>query len=232
MHPTHSHPKSPPSWHGFSTRAFLLTTLLLTTTLATPPDDPITITASPPTTHTRTFDPKSPPPDIHLTHGEAALTRSSFTCSAAISATVLSRTEAGPNSSATIRVEELKITLTLDDTLFLPTNSTPKLTAHEQGHRHLTEIIYQSAADTARQLATPLIGQSFTSTGPSADAAADSASKSVIQKLCDSYMSTLPARSSAANNTYDHLTDHGRNTTPESTAIQKSLPTTQPTSSH
>jgi hypothetical protein len=215
---------------------FFIAGVLLSASIALAAD-PVTIHRKPPTTHTRIFDPKAPPPDVHLTGNEAAYTRSSYSCAAAIACTVLTRTDEGPRSSATIRVDELKLDLSLDDTLFLPTNVTAKLTAHEQGHRQIAETIYQSADQVARRLATPLIGQTFTATGASADAASDAASKNVIQKLCDDYMATLPGRSSRVNATFDKLTDHGRNRIPEADAIRQSFdaeshPASAPSTGH
>lgn len=192
--------------------------------LAAAAEQPVTIDRKSPTTHTRTFDPKSPPPDVHLTGHEAAYTRSTFLCSAAVAYRVISKNADGPRSTATIRIDTIKVELTLDDTLFLPKNATKKLTAHEQGHRQIAEMIYDAGAEpAARKLAEPLVGRTFTATGSDPDAAASAASKSAIQKLCDDYMLTVPSRSSTVNDVFDKLTDHGRNKLAEADAIRQSF---------
>jgi hypothetical protein len=199
-------------------RASLLLVVAASPTFAA--DAPVTVDRKSPTTHTRTFDPKSPPPDVHLTGHEAAYTRSTFLCSAAVSYRVTSKSA----GSATIRIDSIQVELNLDDTLFLPKNAPKKLTAHEQGHRQIAERIYLDAADdTARRLAAPLVGQTFTATGPTPDAAADAAAKSAVQKFCDDYTATIPARSSTVNDLFDKLTDHGRNKLPEPDAIRQAF---------
>jgi hypothetical protein len=187
-------------------------------------DEPVTIDRKAPTTQTRTFDPKSPPPDVHLNGDEAAYTRSAFLCSAVVAYRVTAQKSDGPRSSATVQIESVKVELTLDNTLFLPKNATKKLIAHEQGHRQIAETIYQSGAEeAARRLASPLVGRTFTATGPDPDAAAAAASQAVMQKLCDDFMKTVPSRSATVNAIFDKLTDHGRNKLGEAEAIRRSF---------
>jgi hypothetical protein len=206
-------------------RLAIIALLFPTVALAAAADEqPVMIDRKSPTTHTRTFDPKSPPPDVHLTGNEAAYTRSAFLCSAAVAYRVVAKHADGPRSTATIQIDTVKVELTLDDTLFLPKNATKKLIAHEQAHRQIAETIYDADAESAaRRLAAPLVGRTFTATGGDPDAAASAASKGAIQKLCDDYMLTVPARSSTVNDIFDKLTDHGRNKVPEADAIRQAF---------
>jgi hypothetical protein len=197
--------------------------LLLLVPLAHAADDAVTVDRKTPTTRTRVFDPKSPPPDLKLSGKEAAITRSLFQCQVAISYVVTSKSSDGDRSRATIRVDGLKFELSLDNTLFLPKNANRKLIAHEEAHRQVAESAYESAGDTARRLATPLIGRSFSATASTPEAAASKASQAVIQKLSNDYMATAPAIADRVNDIFDDLTDHGRNRLPEADAIRQAF---------
>lgn len=199
-------------------------TLLLPTVAAAAPAT-VTVERKAPVTRTRTFDPNSPPPEARIGDNEQATTKRVFKISAGVAYQVVSQgAAAGGQWSATIRIDSVKVELGLETTIFLPKDARDKLVAHEQGHREISEAVYQADAETtARRLAAPLVGQTFTATGPDPDTAASNASKVALQRLNDDYMAAVGSRASEVNVMYDKLTDHGRNQVSEADAIQEAF---------
>jgi hypothetical protein len=205
--------------------------LLLTSALAAAPpattrgDSTVTITRKPPNTHTRTFDPKNPPSDMpKLSGNEAAVTRSAFACaSGAQYAIIDSHKLADGRSVATIRVEEVSMELTLENTIFLPKGAGKKLVAHEQAHAAIAEAVYAHAEETARQLLADVPGKTASATGPDETSAAKAAFHKLLDPIGDRYMKVIPERGGAVNDTFDALTKHGTNSLDEAEAIRKSF---------
>jgi hypothetical protein len=183
----------------------------------------VTVNHNPPTVQRRTFNPQSRPPQSRpppsrpadmprLGPGEDAVTQSNFGISTEVKVVVLSESKAASGKQvATVRIEEVSVTTNLDITLWLPTNTTRRLTRHEEGHQTLSEHFYEGSDASARHLAQRLIGQTFTGQGQTAQAARHDAIAKAIQRLGEDYMAAVQAPASRANELFDRLTRHGQN---------------------
>jgi len=167
----------------------------------------------------RTFNPKHPPADMPpLQPGEAAFTEFNYGCTAEASYT---RTQGVGVDRVTIQNVQMNITLSI--TIWLPEKSTPRLHDHEEGHKEIGQIIYKNTAEqAARQAAQPLVGKVLDATGMDDDALEHTVNN-LIQQACDRYMKSAPARAGRVGETYDRITDHGRNPIDEEDAIQRAF---------
>jgi hypothetical protein len=184
----------------------------------------VVIERSAPEVTTRTFDPKTPPPDMPaLRAGEAAVTESNFSCQTVIAATVTDQVPSAQGCTATVRITSVKTTIKLGITIWLPVGGSRKLTAHEEGHRLIDERFYEDAESIARRLSTAMIGQRRVGKGSDCDAAAQSAIREAGDQLCGDYMVAVQYPATRVQELYDEITDHGRNRIRESVAIQRAM---------
>src|SRR5688500_1095992 len=121
----------------------------------------VVVNHEPPVVSSRTFDPKTPPPEMPpLKPGEAAVTESSFSCETLVEVLVVSQQPSGAGACrANVRVASVTATLRLAITVWVPHRDAHKLTAHEQGHRQIEERYYAGAKDVADRLSRDMIGQ-------------------------------------------------------------------------
>ena len=104
----------------------------------------------------RTFDPASPPSDMPpLTPGENAECDSDFLSNANVGGQTR-RTDA---THATITVTQIKVTLQLNVTIWVPADVTQHVTEHEEGHRQISEYYYQTADKLAERIAATYMGK-------------------------------------------------------------------------
>src|SRR5687768_392109 len=90
----------------------------------------VVVNHEPPVLNSRTFDPKSPPPEMPpLKPGEAAVTESSFSCETLVEVLVVSQQPiAAGTCRATVRVSSATATLRLGITIWVPHRDAHKLT--------------------------------------------------------------------------------------------------------
>ena len=60
---------------------------------------------------------------------------------------------------ATITITQIKVTLQLNLTIWVPADVTPHVIEHEEGHRRISEYYYQNADKLAERIAVGLYGQ-------------------------------------------------------------------------
>ena len=175
----------------------------------------------------RRFDPRNPPPDLPPLGPRAdAITQSRFGCAASVQYTVVSRRPdargrrgergAERGCTATARIESMEVKVDLEVTIWVPTNASPKLLEHEEGHRVISERVYhEAAAAAALAEARKLIGRTVTAHGDDCKAAADAAIKEANEKFCQAYLDATSGWSTRVGNRYDVLTSHGRRSRPD-----------------
>jgi hypothetical protein len=172
----------------------------------------------------RTFDPRNPPAEILPLENANAVTQSRFGCAASVKYTVVSRRQeghgrrgdSGGGCTATARIDAVDVKVSLDVTIWLPTNARPKLAAHEEGHRVISERIYhQEAEAAARAEAERLVGKTVTASGADCQAAADAAVKEANEQFCKAYLDATSGWSTRVGNRYDEVTDHGKRSRPD-----------------
>jgi hypothetical protein len=118
-----------------------------------------------------------------------------------------------------VKVETVSLVTQLSVTIWLPSGFTPKLKAHEDGHRQISEAFYAVSEKDARDIAARYIGKTFTGSAPTADAAASAALSSANENVSGEYMGTIQGPCEKAQEAYDKLTEHGTNAVPEEKAI-------------
>jgi hypothetical protein len=98
------------------------------------------------------------------------------------------------------------------------------LTAHEEGHRQISERVYEGAEAAAKDLAGKLDGATLEGQGASCPAAERSAAKSSQDDFCRDYLDKTGKPASRVGDIYDDITAHGTKTEPaEDEAIRQAF---------
>ena len=154
----------------------------------------------------RTFDPSRPPSDMPpLSRGEEAVCDSDFLSSA----NVRGMTRQIDSTHGTLTVTQIKMTLQLNVTIWVPTSATKHVLEHEEGHRQISEYYYQSADQLAAQIAATYLGRQVDVTGTDLDAESNKVLKQLAGEITAEYGRQL--NPDPAQQLYDTITDHSRN---------------------
>ena len=122
------------------------------------------------------------------------------------------------------RIRRLIVTTSLEDLIYLPTNSVLLLRAHEEGHREINERIYREMAEAiVGPAADDVMNQTFAASGKDADAAGTAATDQAIAKITGVFTGIVVERASRAGNAFDDITDHGRRPIIVNVAIEQAL---------
>jgi hypothetical protein len=154
----------------------------------------------------RTFDPAAPPADMPpLASGETAECDSQFLSSAS----VRGESRQTDATHATVTVTQIKVTLQLNITIWLPAGATPHVIEHEDGHRQVSEYYYQTADKLAERIAAPYMGKQVEITGTDLGAESSKMLQQMATAITEEYNKEL--NPGPAQLLYDAITDHGRN---------------------
>jgi len=166
----------------------------------------------------RTFDPAAPTSEMPpLSEGENAECESNFTSKASVDSRTL-RTDA---THAIVTITQVKLTLGLNVTIWVPAGVSPHVMEHEQGHRQIAEHYYETAEKTAVRVAAPYLGRKTEVTGSDLDAEANRFLQQLAAEITDEYQKQLdPA---PAQLLYDNITDHSRNDVVATDAVARAL---------
>jgi hypothetical protein len=190
--------------------------------LSIAPVDPITIDTQPPTTRQVIVENPATMPSHH--GGEDAWCRFFFNCSVHLKYEIVEQSRRDGRTIVTTQIQQVKVTLTLEDTIFLPRHGTEKLKAHEEGHRRINERVYQSAEDAARNAAREIMAKRWEGAGVDEDAAGKTATDKAVKELCDEYLTATAEKALRIGKTYDELTNHGKRMRPsENDAIDRAF---------
>jgi hypothetical protein len=177
---------------------------------------PVRVTREAPVIVRVEFDPVAPPYGMPpLTPPEAGVCRTTFELDAGVtySSQRISRT------AARITVDGLDIVTRVRFDIFTALNTPPKLRAHEEGHRAIGELYYESAATIADEIGRGLIGKTFDGVGADQEAARRDAFNQVVGAIERDYMALIRTPSAAANERFDEITRHGLNAIDEAEAV-------------
>lgn len=154
----------------------------------------------------RTFDPASPPPDMPpLGPGEEAQCDSNFTSYARVGG----KTRRADATHGTLIVTQITVTLHLDIIIWVPTDVTPHVVEHEEGHRQISEFYYQSAGKLAESIAANYMGRQVDIAGADLQAESRKALEQIGAEITAEYGKQLnPAPTQLL---YDDITAHSRN---------------------
>jgi hypothetical protein len=154
----------------------------------------------------RTFDPAAPPADMPpLAPGENAECTSDFASNASV-AGKSRRTDA---THATLTITQIKMTLQLNITIWVPAGVTPHVIEHEEGHRQISEYYYQTADKVAERVAATYMGKQVEVTGADLDAESSKMLQQMAAEITDEYNKELDPDPTQL--LYDAITDHSRN---------------------
>lgn len=185
----------------------------------------VTITRKPPVVEHKTFDPAHRPTDMPpLSGNEAAVTQSMFECQVAVDYQIVSRKPADGGWVTAIKLDGVRMTLTMKVVIWLPEHAPAQLKAHEEGHREIDERAYGDADRTARQIGQAMDGQTITGEGATSQASEKQATDSAAAMLCRSYIERVAKRAARIGDRYDQITAHGtRAQPPQEEAIRQAF---------
>jgi hypothetical protein len=154
----------------------------------------------------RTFDPAAPPVDMPpLAPGENAECDSDFLSNANVGGESR-QTDA---THATVTITQIKVTLQLNITIWVPAGVTQHVIEHEEGHRQVSEYYYQTADKLAERIAAPYMGKQVEITGTDLGAESSKVLQQMATDINDEYNKEL--NPGPTQLLYDAITDHGRN---------------------
>jgi len=173
----------------------------------------VKVTHKPVEVEHKTFDHENPPKELGL-EKEGAVTVSEFDLQIGLG---LVPGDKIPQRNGKCReylvVQNVNLTIGLKITVWLPDNATDKLKAHEEGHRVMTEKVYNERSDKAAKAAGALIdGHRLTAEADNCD----EVDKAVEQTLGEAnktvyhaYLTRTADVSARAGEIYDDITRHG-----------------------
>jgi len=165
-----------------------------------------TITKKPVAFASRTFDPATPPADMPpLPPGENAECDSNFLSNASVGG----RTRQTDATHATVTITQIKVTLQLNITIWVPAGVTQHVIEHEEGHRQISEFYYQTADKLAERIAATYMGKQVEITGTDLGAEFTKRLQQMANHIADEYTKQLDPGPTQL--LYDAITDHSRN---------------------
>jgi hypothetical protein len=177
-----------------------------------------TIVKQPVNFSNRTFDPQNPPSDMPpMSPGELAVCDSNFLSVA----NVTGNSQQLDDTHALVTVTQVKVTLQLRITIWVPFDASQHVIEHEQGHREISEYFYGNADKLAQQIASKYIGRQIQVSGANINSAIDKALQQMSSEITQEYDKQLNPE--PAQSRYEALTDHGRNEVEAKDAIAQVL---------
>lgn len=154
----------------------------------------------------RTFNPGAPPADMPpLSAGENAECDSNFLSHASVRGEPR-QTDA---THATVTITQIKMTLQLKITIWVPTDASQHLVEHEEGHRQISEYYYEGAEKLAGKIAGMYIHRQVEISGADLDAESNKMLQQMANEITEEYNKEL--NPGPTQLLYDSITDHGRN---------------------
>jgi hypothetical protein len=166
----------------------------------------------------RTFDPATPPSDMPpTTPGENAECDSDFLSKANVSG----QTRQTDATHATVTIAQIKVTLQLNITIWMPTGVTQHVIDHEEGHRQISEYYYQTADKLAERIAATYMGKQIDIVGTDLNAESNKVLQQMATEITDEYNRELNTEPTQL--LYDAITDHSRNEVVAQDAVAHAL---------
>jgi hypothetical protein len=168
--------------------------------------DAVLITKQPAIYASHTFDPLAPPANMPpLGTGETAECDANFVARSS----VRGQPRRTDSTHATITIMQVMMTLQLQINVWLPTEATPVVADHEEGHRQIAEYHYQTADKLAERVAGSYVGKRVEVNGTDLDAETNKILLQVATDITNEY--TREINSNPTQLLYDSITDHARN---------------------
>jgi hypothetical protein len=171
----------------------------------------VTIEKEPINFASRTFDPANPPAEMPpMVPGEEAVCDSNFLSNV----DVVGRTLQTDGARELVTITQIKVTLRLNITIWVPNDASEHVIEHEDGHREISEYYYQGADKIAERIAAGYIGKkelisSSSAQGTDLQTESNQWLSQTGTEITDEYNAQLnPA---PAQQRYDLMTDYSRN---------------------
>jgi len=121
-------------------------------------------------------------------------------------ANVSGQTRRTDSTHATVTLTQIKATLQLNITIWMPPDVTPHVIEHEEGHRQISEYYYQTAEKIAERVAATYMGKQVEIAGADLDA---ESIKALQQMAAEINRGIRPGIKHGTDATpLRHLTDH------------------------
>lgn len=161
----------------------------------------------------KTFDPdKLPDPKPPLKHDEVAACEYVFRIEMDLQPIPGTPQPApGGGVKASVRLNQVRVRLSMPTTIWLPKGATEHVKEHEEGHLRIAQTFYKDADKKARELATAMIGKAYEGEGANANAAYGAALQKAAQELNDKYIEAIKTPCDEVEAIYDQITDKARN---------------------
>jgi hypothetical protein len=154
----------------------------------------------------RTFDPATPPSNMPpLNPWEGAECDSNFRSNASIGG----QTRQADATHGTLTVTQIKVTLQLNITIWVPAGASQHVIEHEAGHRQISESYYQTADQLAERIASSYMGKQIEIEGADLNAESGKALQQMAAEINDEYERELDPEPTQL--LYEAITNHGRN---------------------
>jgi hypothetical protein len=163
----------------------------------------INIAKHPPTVETKEFDARVTPPQVGP--DATARTHWQFECDADTDYAIEEQHHTEQKWSARIRIRSVKLGLSLPITIYLPSNASPQLKAHEEGHVEICRRIYADAGEIARQSTLPILSKTYEGDGLTLEEACAQASKVAVIELTETYGKNTTEVVNHVSTIYDFL---------------------------
>jgi hypothetical protein len=166
----------------------------------------------------RTFDPASPPADMPpLSPGESAECDSNFVSNA----NVAGETRQTDATHATVTINQIKIDLQLNITIWTTADASPHVIEHEDGHRQISEYYYATADKVAERVAANYMGKQIDVAGEDLNAESSKMLQQMASEITAEYNKELNPEPTQL--LYDSITDHSRNDVVAKDAVAHAL---------
>lgn len=174
------------------------------------------VTRKPPVIVRKSFDPDNlPTPRPPVAAGESAVCISDSIWDLTFESRTTSRLKTPTGCQASIEILSGHLTVALNITIWLPNNAPPWLKDHEDGHRQISEKVYASADQAAKNALQLCLNHTFVGTGSTPALAEQDAKSQATRAASDDYNAHIPAVWQRVNDIYDNLTNHGANSIPD-----------------
>ncbi len=140
-----------------------------------------------------------------LTVGEDAECDSDFTSDTSVAG----ETKRDDDTHGTVTITQVKMSLGLNVTIWVPNGVSQQISEHEEGHREISEFYYQSADKLAQRIAKKYLGKKVAVSGSDLNSAVGNLLKQLAKQINDDYTRELDP--GPTQNYYDGLTNHSRN---------------------
>jgi hypothetical protein len=179
----------------------------------------VIVEASRPLVSYEYYDPAGPKP-AQISEDMSGDTAYYFNCNPIFTFRV---THQGAGEPFNFHIETVTMQLGVTITINLPKGENGKLKDHEEGHKKIVEYFYSLGPAVAQQAGGLVTGLEQTSSAAEYDTARTEVFTKATEEVQTEYLKYIRDLCQQANDYYDELTDHGRNSMDSNQAADKAI---------